>query len=545
MNSNKDRMERIIEKAKESFYTELKDKLTTITDILMRDDVIESEGREELKSFFHSLKGTAGTLGLVELAEIGMNGEELLNNEEEEADKIRISFYIWNIKEKLIEYEKMPKGLAGSNDDVVYVNMENRGSVLIIDDDPITLGLLEEALEDEGYKVGILDSPMEIEHALDKSRPDIILLDIVMPNMDGYAALEIISNKYEDVPVVFLTGRSGIDDRIKGLRAGAEDYIIKPFDIRELITRVEFILKRYNRLKEKLIYDQLTGAYTRQYLNERLKEEFARYERNGRPFSVAFLDIDRFKDINDTYGHAAGDYVLQRFAGTVMESMRQSDGLYRYGGEEFVLLMPDTDEEEAMLAIERIRSLFVGKIFNFDGNDISIRFSAGIKEADMEIEDPQEIVKYADKAMYVAKETGSDRLVLYSLLNNKDFIKRKKIMIVDDERVIAMLIKAATSDMGVDVVTAGDGNEALKIATKETPNLVILDLMLPKMSGFEVLKKLKSNLNTKNIKVIVVSSKEQDDDIAKVFEMGADDYVRKPFSVSELKMRIINQLKRI
>ncbi|MDI6600166.1 MAG: response regulator [Thermoanaerobacteraceae bacterium] len=538
------RMERLIEKARESFYEELEVKLVRMAEILSKGKDIDEAESEELKIFFHSIKGTAATLGLSELAEIGLNGEALLEDQDAVENTTELSFYLFKIKEKLSEYNKIPCHQALPTFDSAYVNIESRGMILIVDDDPIILGLLENAFEDEGYSVGILDNPLEIEDAIDKNPPDIVLLDVVMPEMDGYEALKIIKGRYEDIPVVFITGRSGIEDRIKGLKADVDDYIIKPFDIEELVPRIELILKRYNRLKEKLIYDPLTGAHTRQYMNERLEEEFSRYERGGRAFSVAFLDIDKFKDFNDTYGHAAGDYVLKGFAEFILNSIRKSDSLYRYGGEEFVLLMPDTSEIQAMLAVERIREELSKKTFNFEGHEFKITFSAGVKEAEREADDPQGIIRQADRAMYAAKEAGRNRVVIYSEIEKGKPKKRKKVMIVDDENVIAMLIKSSMRDIGVDVTVVRDGDAAVKKAVEERPDLIILDLMLPKMSGFEVLESLKSRLETKGIKVIVVSSKKQDEDIAKVFELGADDYVRKPFSIGELKMRALKQLDR-
>jgi len=294
-------------------------------------------------------------------------------------------------------------------------NFPVRGKVLVVDDDLLTCNMVKEIFTKEGYFVQTLNSPRKIADFLKENRPDIVLLDIVMPEMNGFEVLALIKEKHEDLPVVFLSGRHDVKERVRGLKAGAEDYIIKPFDFKELLARVELILKRYNHFKEKLIFDPLTGAYSRSYLNERLKEEWARYKRKKITFSLAFLDLDKFKDINDNYGHAAGDYILKSFVSFVLDSLRESDSIYRFGGEEFIILMPDTNEIQAMIALERIRYNLTHRIFDFEQNKFKVFFSAGIVEANENIQQPEEMIRLADKAMYEAKKTGGNKIVISSL----------------------------------------------------------------------------------------------------------------------------------
>lgn len=292
-------------------------------------------------------------------------------------------------------------------------NFPVRGKVLVVDDDLLTCNMVKEIFTKEGYFVQTLNSPSKIADFLKENRPDIVLLDIVMPEMNGFEVLALIKEKHEDLPVVFLSGRHDVKEKVRGLKAGAEDYIIKPFDFKELLARVELILKRYNRFKEKLIFDPLTRAYSRSYLNERLKEEWARYKRKKITFSLAFLDLDKFKDINDNYGHAAGDYILKSFVSFVLDSLRESDSIYRFGGEEFIILMPDTNEIQAMIALERIRYNLTHRIFDFEQNKLKVFFSAGIVEANENIQQPEEMIRLADKAMYEAKKTGGNKIVIH------------------------------------------------------------------------------------------------------------------------------------
>jgi len=292
-------------------------------------------------------------------------------------------------------------------------NFPVRGKVLVVDDDLLTCNMVKEIFTKEGYFVQTLNSPSKIADFLKENRPDIVLLDIVMPEMNGFEVLALIKEKHEDLPVVFLSGRHDVKEKVRGLKAGAEDYIIKPFDFKELLARVELILKRYKRFKEKLIFDPLTGAYSRSYLNERFKEEWARYKRKKITFSLAFLDLDKFKDINDNYGHAAGDYILKSFVSFVLDSLRESDSIYRLGGEEFVILMPDTNEIQAMIALERIRYNLTHRIFDFEQNKLKVFFSAGIVEANENIQQPEEMIRLADKAMYEAKKTGGNKIVIH------------------------------------------------------------------------------------------------------------------------------------
>jgi two-component system cell cycle response regulator len=424
-----------------------------------------------------------------------------------------------------------------------YENMPDRGRILLIDDDITVLKLLENAFTMEGYKVYICDDSSSAMDIISAARPEMIILDIMMPKVNGYELLKEIKAKpeYSDIYVIFLSAKGNTDDRIKGLRFGADDYIAKPFVIGEIITKVEIMMRRSAHYKEKLLKDSLTDAYSRYYLNYRLAEELERYRRNKSVFSVAFIDLDHLKYINDRYGHQTGDTILKEITGFISRSIRPCDSIYRYGGEEFIILMPDTSGEKAITIIDRLRDKLGSEQIRVGGSALYVTFSAGIRQVRDINESIDEIIGDADKAMYYAKKCGRNRVVEY----NKDISineMKKTLLIVDDENTILKLLKERLSNIGYNVVTAKDGDSAIAAANEIRPDVVVLDLILPDIDGFEVCRQLKENSNTSSAKIIMLSKKKQKKSIVKGLTCGADDYVTKPFSMDELEARIMRVL---
>jgi len=424
-----------------------------------------------------------------------------------------------------------------------YVNMPDRGKILLIDDDITILKLLENAFTLECYKVYICEDSASAMDTIAVVRPDIIILDIMMPKPGGYEILGKIKSKpeYSDMHVIFLSAKGDMDDKIKGIKSGVDDYITKPFVITEVITRVEMIMRRSENYREKLLKDCLTDSYSRYYFNLRIAEELERYKRSGNIFSIAFIDMDHYKNINDQYGHQTGDHVLKELVSYISTNIRKCDSIYRYGGEEFVILMPDTTEEQAYMVIERLRYAFNTESISVGGLSLNVTFSAGIRQTHDKSESIDQIINDADKAMYYAKRCGRNRVFVY----NDEMIAqdiKKTLLIVDDENTILKLLKDRFSNIGYNVITAMDGESAIKLAREVNPDAVILDLILPDIDGFEVCRKIKEDAASHSIKVIMLSKKKQKKSIVKGLRTGADDYVTKPFSMEELEARIMRAL---
>jgi len=298
-------------------------------------------------------------------------------------------------------------------------------SVLIIDDSDTVRERIIQTLESRELfaRYHEADDGLEGFKKLLSSPVDVILCDLEMPRIDGFKFLNMIKARpdLQDVPVIILTGMNDRDLKIKGLEQGASDYITKPFDPEELVARVKIHLKikhlqddlkRTNELLLELSNtDHLTGLFNRRYLMEALEKEFQRSLRKGGNLSLIILDIDHFKQVNDTYGHLQGDVVLNKVALQLQKELRSYDIAARYGGEEFVALLPDAMLKEALFVAERVRQSVQGTKFNGALAPLSITVSMGI--ATLPTPDGTTVdafIKMADDALYRAKANGRNRV---------------------------------------------------------------------------------------------------------------------------------------
>jgi len=307
-------------------------------------------------------------------------------------------------------------------------------SILIVDDNSDNLLLLESMLEEFGVNiVSALSGKQAIEHA-EKQDFALILLDVMMPEMDGYeTAIQLKrSEKTKHIPIIFLTALAQSNRELeRGYEVGAVDFLLKPIEPivleskvrifiemarrQEKLTEATQLIKKQNvKLEQKAIRDSLTGLYNHEYLKEQLADEVERASRYHSHLSFLLMDLDHFKSVNDTCGHPFGDYVLHEFARRVTNMTRHSDVFGRYGGEEFALIMPHTDSQSAQLVAEKIREKISIKEFSSGGHNRSITVSIGICSFfGDKIVSPGEFVEFADKALYQAKGSGRNRVILY------------------------------------------------------------------------------------------------------------------------------------
>jgi len=290
--------------------------------------------------------------------------------------------------------------------------------VLVVDDNPRNIRLLTDILEDENYEVYSVDHGLPVVEMTHRLKPDIILLDIMMPGLDGFEVCRQLKNNYEikDIPVIMVTAKTDSIDVKKALDLGAFDYIKKPLDEVEVIARVQSALRfkeHQDRLKEMAMKDGLTGLYNHTLLMELFEKEVSQRSRANSDTAFIMLDIDYFKKVNDTYGHMAGDMILKELAVILLESVRTGDVVGRYGGEEFGIVLGNTDEKSAVEICERIRQRIENNLFSTEDRNINITISMGIsiKKCDALV-GTSEVIKKADEALYKAKNDGRNRVVL-------------------------------------------------------------------------------------------------------------------------------------
>ena len=290
--------------------------------------------------------------------------------------------------------------------------------VLIVDDNKKNIRLLKEILEDEGYLVdAVEDSTKAFEKAM-QFRPDLVLLDIMMPVMDGFELCRQMKNDFElrGVQIIMVTARTDGKDVKRALELGAFDYIKKPLDEIEVIARVQSALRfkrNQDSLKELSMKDSLTGLYNHGLILELLDNELSKQERETKDISFVMLDIDHFKKVNDQYGHVAGDVILKQLSVLCKSFTRKHDYVGRYGGEEFSLILSDADTAAALEICERLRKQIEDYAFHVEDNIIRITVSMGICSKSYEDElSVTDMVKQADEALYEAKQNGRNQVRL-------------------------------------------------------------------------------------------------------------------------------------
>ena len=289
-------------------------------------------------------------------------------------------------------------------------------SILIVDDTESNIDILLELLSDKYDVMVALDGETAIELAQEE-KPDLILLDIMMPIMDGYkVCIELKSDENtKNIPVVFITAKTDEESIERAYIVGGNDYVVKPFRPKELLARVnrELQLKSYQEeLKLLASIDPLTKLYNRRYFNEIAQNILEKERENRLDLSLLILDIDKFKNVNDTYGHAIGDDVIIFVADTLKKFNKESSVSCRYGGEEFVMLLPNTSLDSAVALSEQIRKSIQESVINIkDKESLQITVSIGVSKVDVLNEPNIETALYrADNALYEAKDRGRNRV---------------------------------------------------------------------------------------------------------------------------------------
>jgi two-component system cell cycle response regulator len=275
-------------------------------------------------------------------------------------------------------------------------------SVLLVDDSASQRAVIAHRLETGGFEVAIATDGNDCLRVLDELRPDIVLLDVVMPGIDGWETLDRI-RQTSGVPVIMLTARAEDIDRVRGLRAGADDYIGKPFQQDELEARIEAVIRRAELGRR----DALTGLPNRRTFDEHLDSMFGRERETGQPFALVIFDIDHFKQINDTQGHPAGDRVLQDVAKIALRQLRTGEQIFRIGGEEFAIVIPG-DGSAGVIVAERVRTAIQSE----PREPPLPTLSAGVAMFPEDAYTREELFQRADLALYAAKQGGRNSVSL-------------------------------------------------------------------------------------------------------------------------------------
>ena len=309
---------------------------------------------------------------------------------------------------------------------------QQKSKILVVDDIPVNIQLMQTYLSSVGYDTVVARNGEEALVQVKDHQPDLLLLDVMMPKMDGFETCRLLKGNQETryIPVIMVTALNEIEDKIKGIEAGADDFITKPFNKLELLARVKSLLRMKNlhdqlqdkikqleeakeRLRELAVTDGLTSLYNYRYFKEFLAQELRRGERHNTNVSVVMIDIDFFKNYNDSYGHLAGDEVLRILARLMRENIRSIDLAARYGGEEFALVLPETNKSAARIVANKIKKLV--EEFEFRNEETQpngkLTVSMGVATYPGDGKVMEDLINRADQWLYQAKAGGRNRVV--------------------------------------------------------------------------------------------------------------------------------------
>jgi two-component system, cell cycle response regulator len=303
---------------------------------------------------------------------------------------------------------------------VPRVNDDPRQIVLMIDDSEDMQRVLRVKLRNEDVELVTSSRGEEGLAKAKELRPATILLDLDMPGMDGLSVIRRLKEDAttQDIPVIVVSALSSPADKVAAFELGAVDYITKPFEFTELRVRLRSALSMHRLIQllaQRAQVDGLTGLWNRAYFNQRWSQEHSRLDRRPGALSLAMIDLDHFKRINDRHGHPAGDQVLVGLSRILQRAGRQSDSACRYGGEEFALIMPDTSPRAAAAVCERIRAQ-VEALRWTASDDLRVTVSIGVVGSELPVGlPPQRWVELADQNLYGAKRSGRNRVVVTDL----------------------------------------------------------------------------------------------------------------------------------
>lgn len=322
-------------------------------------------------------------------------------------------------------------------------NPEYSADILVVDDTHDNLRLLSKLLMEQGYYVRPVSDGRRAISAIQEQLPDLILLDIMMPGMDGYEVCQHLQadELTRSIPIIFISALNETFDKVKAFSIGGRDYISKPFEENEVLARVKTHLelkrsqealvsninelKRTNEVLEKInkeleetrnelvlaaTTDPLTNIYNRRKFIELMEIESARFNRNGLPFSLVLADIDNFKIFNDRHGHSCGDFILVSIAKIIQKILRTQDSLARWGGEEFIMLLPDTSIEDGYNVAEKIRKEIASAIFEYIDKKLTVTMTFGLSEIAPSMT-LSTLINEADKALYEGKDRSRNCVV--------------------------------------------------------------------------------------------------------------------------------------
>jgi diguanylate cyclase (GGDEF)-like protein len=397
--------QRLVEIVRASSFNEAMDRAC----LLPLDAALINVAEEDPDLSFKLARELRGLPGYETLPLAFISGNALIKDRVEAAHA-GASLYL----DKPLESDSLEKAVQH----LVAIRQGGRPRVLICDDDEFFANTVALTLRNEGMVVRILLDPNKILDTMQDFPPDMLLLDVMMPEVTGFEVCRMLRQvpRWQDLPIIFLTGQTGVDARVEAFRSGGDDYLPKPVVNEELLTRVKVRLDRSRLLKERSDKDTITGLLLRRAFSEQLSGMIAEAQRTKLKFTVCLLDVDLFKKVNDGYGHLAGDRVLAGLGSLLARRFRVDDLRGRWGGEEFILAFRREAKETMHAAINRVLNEFKEIAFTGDHGEVfHVSFSGGMASFPEDGESVYELLQTADRRLYESKKNGRSQITYTEL----------------------------------------------------------------------------------------------------------------------------------
>ena len=416
-------------------------------------------------------------------------------------------------------------------------------SLLIVEDDPQMSKLLETILSASDRVIVTAASAREALILLNDNQVSLIILDLSLPDTDGRNFLATLRGRSATagIPIIVLSGMGGPQPKSECFALGADAYFEKPLAPEVLKAAVSARLHKSIEYRRESRQDALTGLANRAAFCEGFERAAALAMRKKEPLSLALLDFDFLKRINDSLGHVAGDSALRHAALAFSQALRRSDFLARWGGDEFVILLPNTNLNGTRYTVEKMfQTLALSSFRTEEGRPIPLSFSAGLVSVSPQ-STIENVMTEADRYLYIAKTSGRGMLV-----SETDFIPKTthRILLTEKEELLAKAIAKSLSQEGFEIQICLDGTSALNEIRTRPYSLLILDLKEENVAGHSIIAEAKRQPREKSLPILMISEMGTEQEVMRGFELGADDYLVKPFTPYDLMTRVHNLLRK-
>jgi len=471
-----------------------------------------NEAFDSFRRMAHSLKGSGKRYGFYEIAEIA-GFAEVVNRED-------------IIKHLDLLIETLKKTIAQAEGE--------KAVILSIEDDPSVSKLIEAGLSSPNRKILVAETSINALRILSREKVSLILLDLNLPDVDGRNLLVILQEmpSAQQIPVIVLSGTKSIETKTECFALGAVAYFEKPFDMYLLTAAVASSLT---------LKAEFSSAEIRK-LPDTSEENIKQTDQLRKELSIGVIELDHFKSIIESFGQTAAEEILHRFYRIMRATFRKTDHLDQQDDVRFVVSLANTNLGGAVRAIEKARhKIRTGNFRSPDGENLEITFSAGVAEL-MNDKTLNDTIDEANMYLQYVKTSGGNQIRAAKAFDESS---PGKIIIAEDDELTASVIKHRLEQDKFEVLHFQDSASTLSAVSEVDVSLLILSTRMPVMDGFELLKKIRSNDKLSDVPIILLSSTQNEADIIRGFDLGADDYITKPFSPEEMKARIHRLLLRI